>query len=145
MSACPPPGGYPRSTPRKAWYSHQKQHLEGWLAEYNGPGAYNRTTHDGTARDSYQRFRCVAGLLWLAEALGESPDVLRSAVADIDAAGANLSSQCAAFRRAVPWERIEDLLRERKPTPRRRGLHLLRGIVSSGGPVRALLRSSRKE
>lgn len=97
---------------RKSWYRSQKEHLQRWLAEYNGPGAYNRKTHTGTARDFYQRFRCVAGLIWLAEALGEDREVLRSAVADVRASGSNPSSQCAAFRRWVPWIRIEELLAE---------------------------------
>ncbi|MGW4018289.1 hypothetical protein ACWECW_18510 [Rhodococcus ruber] len=101
---------------KKVWYRSQKEHLQGWLAEYNGPGAYNRTTHTGTARDFYQRFRCVAGLIWLAEALGEDPQVLRAAVADVRAAGPNPSSQCAAFRRKVPWPRIEELLADHDRT-----------------------------
>lgn len=101
---------------RKVWYRSQKEHLQGWLAGYNGPGAYNRATYTGTARDFYQRFRCVAGLIWLAEALGEDPLVLRAAVTDVRAAGSNLSSQCAAFRRAVPWTRIEELLAEHART-----------------------------
>lgn len=94
----------------RTWYGSQKEHLHGWLAEYNGPGAYGRRDHHGDARQFYQRFQCVAGLLWLAEALGESPEVLRAAVADIDVAGSRNASQCAAFRRRVPWERIEELL-----------------------------------
>lgn len=97
---------------KKTWYRSQKEHLQGWLAGYNGPGAYNRKTYTGTARDFYQRFRCVAGLLWLAEALGEDPHVLRGAISEVRAAGSNLSSQCGAFRRQVPWTRIEELLAE---------------------------------
>lgn len=27
---------------RNAWYSSQKEHWLGWLAEYSGPGAYGR-------------------------------------------------------------------------------------------------------
>lgn len=100
----------------KARHRSQQEHLLGWLAEYNGPGAYRRKTHTGTARDFYQRFRCVAGLLWLAEALGEDQQILRAAVADVLAAGSNPSSQCAAFRRKVPWTRVEELLAEHDRT-----------------------------
>ncbi|USI91691.1 hypothetical protein [Rhodococcus pyridinivorans] len=105
---------------KKVWYRSQKEHLQGWLAGYNGPGAYNRKTHTGTARDFYQRFRCVAGLLWLAEALGEDSQMLRGAVADVYASGSNPSSQCAAFRRRVPWARIEELLVEHDGTQGKR-------------------------
>jgi len=105
---------------KKVWYRTQKEHLQGWLSQYNGPGAYNRKTFDGTARDFYQRFRCVAGLIWLAEALGEDPEVLRAAVADVRAAGPNPSSQCAAFRRKVPWTRIEELLTAHEHTVKKR-------------------------
>jgi len=49
-------------------------------------------------------------LLWLAEALGEERDVLERAIAAIRAAGPNRSSQCAAFRKVLPWSRIESLI-----------------------------------
>lgn len=99
----------------KVWYTTQKQHLRGWLSEYNGPGAYGRRGHDGDARAFYQRFQCVAGLLWLAEALGEDEATLAAAVDDVVAAGPRAASQCGAFRRRVPWERIESLIAARFP------------------------------
>ena len=109
--------------PSKAWYKHQKQHLDGWLNEYNTPGAYQRARLDGDARDFYQRFRCVAGLLWLAEALGIDDALLRKAVEDVIAAGANPSSQCGAFRKRVPWTLIEPLAAETLAAlPRRSGV-----------------------
>lgn len=86
--------------------SKQKAHLDGWLSEYDGPGAYSRKNPSTSGKTFYNHFRCAPGLLWLAEALGEDPMVLREAVAAIDAAGHNPSSECAAFRRAVPWSRI---------------------------------------
>ncbi|CAM3260289.1 hypothetical protein TSHO111613_13400 [Tsukamurella hominis] len=110
-------------TPSNTWYEHQQQHLDGWLNEYNTPGAYRRTRLDGDARDFYQHFRCVAGLLWLAEALGIDQALLRDAIVDVIAAGANPSSQCGAFRRRVPWTMVEPLAAEQLAAlPRRRGV-----------------------
>ena len=103
-----------------AWYRSQREHLDGWLSQYNGPGAYNRKKPSTSSRQFYNHFRCAAGLLWLAEALGEDPAVLRSAVKSVRAAGKNPSSQCAAFRRAVPWSRIVELV-EAQPKSSRAG------------------------
>lgn len=100
--------GYPGSRP--PWYRSQKEHLIGFVGEYRTPGAYGRAGLDGSARDWYQRFQCAPGLLWLAEALGEEEAVLRRSVEAIDAAGPRAASRCGAFRRIVPWSRIEELL-----------------------------------
>lgn len=89
---------------------NQKGHLDGWLSQYDGPGAYDRKNPSSSGRSFYNHFRCAPGLLWLAEALGEDPQVLQVAVAAIDAAGPNPSSECAAFRRVVPWARIVELV-----------------------------------
>lgn len=101
--------GYPG--PEVPWYRSQKEHLIGFIGDYNGPGAYNRSGFDGTARDWYQRFQCAPGLLWLAEALGEDRETLRAGIEAIRAAGPHSASQCGAFRKVVPWARIEVLLR----------------------------------
>ncbi|WP_163376953.1 hypothetical protein [Dietzia sp. Alg238-R159] len=63
----------------------------------------------------------------MAEALGEEPEVVTSAVAAADAAGPNFTSQCAAIRRVVPWSRIEELigLQHEKPS----GFGLLRRLL----------------
>lgn len=107
--------GYPG--PRRPWYSSQKEHLLGFIGEYGTPGAYGRATFDGTAREWYQRFQCAPGLLWLAEALGEDTAVLQASIDAIRAAGIRPASQCGAFRRIVPWSRIEELIRQ-QPRPR---------------------------
>ena len=96
--------------PRDVWYSSQKQHLLGFWGEYNTPGAYNRKHTDRDAKFAYNHLRCAPGLLWLAEAVGESRTVLERGIDAINGAGPNLSSQCAAFRQVVPWSRIESLI-----------------------------------
>ncbi len=96
--------------PRDVWYSSQKQHLLGFWGEYTTVGAYGRKNTDRDAKFAYNHLRCAPALLWLAEALGEEHDVLEKAVAAIRTAGPNRSSQCAAFRKVVPWSRIESLI-----------------------------------
>lgn len=91
-------------------YSSQKEHLLGFWGEYNTPGAYNRKHTDRDAKFAYNHLRCAPALLWLAEALGEERDVLEKAIAAIRTAGPNRSSQCAAFRKVLPWSRIESLI-----------------------------------
>lgn len=97
---------------RTAWYSSQKEHLAGWLLEYNSSGAYNRTTPSISSKRFYNRFQCAAGLLWLAEALGENTDVLKKAVIAINQAGNRTASRCAAFRKVVPWTRLYELIQD---------------------------------
>ncbi|WP_232715209.1 hypothetical protein [Gordonia metallireducens] len=94
----------------RAWYTSQQEHLAGWLYGYNGPGAYNRANPSTSSKSFYNRFRCAAGLLWLAEALGEDEIQLRNGVNAIRNAGSNPSSQCGAFRKVVPWTRILELV-----------------------------------
>ncbi|MCK0517649.1 hypothetical protein [Williamsia sp. DF01-3] len=92
------------------WYKSQKEHVEGWLGQYNSPGFYNRQSFDRDARFFYTHFKCAAGLLWLAEALGEDPKTVGRAVSAVEAAGKNPASQCGALRRIISWQRIEELI-----------------------------------
>lgn len=120
-----------RFTTHTAWYLDQREHLVGWLSEYNGPGAYGRKNPSTSGKHFYNHFRCVSGLIWLAEALGEDPAVVRQGVERADAGSSNPSSECAAFRRVVPWSRIAELV-ERHPVPEK--------PESEGGFFRGLVR-----
>lgn len=104
----------------KVWYRSQKEHLNGWLRGYNGPGAYGRKHPSTSGKQAYNHLRCAPALLWLAEALGEESEVLERAIDGIRGAGSNPSSQCAAFRRIVPWSRIVELAAAYPPPTRRR-------------------------
>ena len=93
---------------RSVWYRTQKEHLQGWLREYDGPGAYGRK--GGFGRDAkffYNHFQCAPGLFWLAEAAGVADERLRAAVAAVEGAGQNNARQCAALRREIPWAMVE--------------------------------------
>ncbi|WP_238419491.1 hypothetical protein [Gordonia sp. 'Campus'] len=109
-TAQPITDAYESDATARVWYSSQQEHLAGWLSEYNGPGAYNRANPSTSSKHFYNHFRCAPGLVWLAEALGEDELVLRAGVESLRSAGPNPSSQCAAFRRVVPWARIMELL-----------------------------------
>jgi hypothetical protein len=65
---------------REVWYRSQKEHLQGWLDEYGGPGAYGRKNPGQDARFFYNHLRCAAGLMWLAEALGADADQVAAAI-----------------------------------------------------------------
>jgi hypothetical protein len=84
------------------------------MSEAEGPGAYGRKSRNRDARATYNNLRCAPALIWIAEALGEDPGIVRAAVAAADAAGPDSGSQCGAIRKVVPWDRIEGLLEARK-------------------------------
>ena len=100
------------------------------MSTRNAPGAYNRAHPSTSSKHFYNHFRCAAGLVWLAEALGEDELVLRAGVEAIRSAGPNPSSQCAAFRRVVPWARIVELL-GLQPSEIPRGLGVGQKVKSS--------------
>lgn len=103
-------GASDHRTKPDVWYTSQRQHLRGWLREYNGPGAYGRQGYGGDARSVYQRLQSVGALIWLAEALGEEPRVIEAGIDAVRRAGPRGASQCGAFRKVVPWSRIEELI-----------------------------------
>lgn len=98
-----------------AWYDSQKEHWLGWLAEYDGPGAYGRQT--GNSRDAryiYNHIQCAPMLFWLAEAVEIPAGTLEQAFNDIVTAPEKNASQCSAFRKLIPWKMIEARLLERR-------------------------------
>ncbi len=93
------------------WEGRQKQHLLGWLGEYDGPGFYGRANWNRSARFVYNQFQCAAGLLWLAEASGAPRAALLLARKAVLAAGPRNAAQSAAMRRVLPWAAVAALLR----------------------------------
>jgi hypothetical protein len=67
--------------PDAVWYQSQKEHWLGWLAEYDGPAAYNRKTYGGRSDEYvYNHINCPPMLLYLAEAAGVPRSRLSAAV-----------------------------------------------------------------
>lgn len=95
----------------RAWYRDQREHWQGWLGAYDGPGAYGRK--DWASRDAkfiWNHIQCAPMLFWLAEALGLPDSDLDRAYSDILAAPKRNAPQCAALRRVFPWSVIEEAL-----------------------------------
>lgn len=95
----------------RAWYSSQQEHWIGWLSSYHLPGAYKRKdnlpqTH---AKAIYNRLMCPPMVLWLPEAAGVPTPVILAAF-EAAFSTSNHATQCAAIRRNIPWEMIEQQL-----------------------------------
>ena len=92
------------------WWTNQQEHVTSWLNELHGPGACNRKTRGLGAEHMYNHFQCAPSLPWIAEALEEDPAVVQLASAAAAGLGRR-GTQCAAIRRVIPWERINQLAR----------------------------------
>lgn len=115
--------------PAGGWWSSQREHMTVWMGEIAGAGAYGRKSRGSTARQAYNRFQCAPGLLWLAEAVGVPEGAVRAAAGAAGGRG-RPSTQCAAIRRIIPWQMIEERLEvienERRRTNK---VHPRRSIV----------------
>lgn len=102
--------------PRK-WYRTQKEHWIGWLAQYDGPGAYGRRTDVvRDARYAYNHIVEPAMLLYLAKAAGI--DRRRVCAARLAAsATSTLMQASAAIRGEIGWDDIERALWPPRPGP----------------------------
>lgn len=104
--------GLPADPPRRSnvWYLTQKEHWLGWLGEYDGPGAYGRTsTRRRDARYAYNHIVNWQMLEWLIRAAG-ADDATNKAVQAASTHGTMLQEKAAAIRRVVPWESVAVLL-----------------------------------
>ena len=96
-------------------YDSQKAHMVLWCRDQvnaRGKGPYGRTKSNHSARTMYNRFNNPGGLIWMAEALGESTSVIRKAVTAVLIAEStgNKRGRCNVFRAIIPWERIMELM-----------------------------------
>lgn len=88
------------------WYTTQKEHWLGWLAEYDEPGAYRRIS--GQRRDARYAYNHIVEpkmLTWLVEAVGMEPDLVE-AVKRASTEGDTMMACSGAIRRLAPWERV---------------------------------------
>lgn len=91
------------------WYHNQKEHVLGWFASQvtRGAGAYSRSKPNSSARTTYNRLLNPAMPLWIAEALGEDPDIVQKA--GEEALSVPPRSRTATARKVLPWARIAQL------------------------------------
>jgi hypothetical protein len=94
----------------KVWYSTQKEHWLGWLAEYDGPGFYSRVQWDRPAQFAYNHIVCPPMVLWLGEAVGVPEPIVHQARRAALTAGPSLAAMSGAIRRNIPWSLIESRL-----------------------------------
>lgn len=103
---------YELDRPQKtgAWWSSQQEHMVKWFGNQDslGSGAFTRQTANTSAKITYNRLSCPAAFVWMAEALGEDPDVVQAA-ADTARDEPNARKRPGLLRRHLPWERIAEL------------------------------------
>ena len=100
--------------PKEAWTD--------WLTDYDRPGYYRRKEPGLFARQVYTQLKSPWMMLWLCEKLGASENELRAAAAAADQA-VTRAAQAGAFRRVIPWERIQSLLERGSPRALSRKAH----------------------
>ncbi|WP_170339676.1 hypothetical protein [Ruegeria arenilitoris] len=102
----------------RAWYANQKEHWIGWLADYEGPGAYVKVPNGNVAAENvYRRMVCTPAIFWLvvqSASIGRTATqaLVTSILADPNAAMARHS---AWIRRTVPWDSVQSALLNRAP------------------------------
>jgi len=103
-------------------YSYDIQHTTLWFASQVGTStvAYEHKTQNRSARRTYNHYRNMHALLWIAAIMGENDETLRMAKNAMEAAYnpsknniSNLTSQCGAIRKIIPFDRIMELWRAR--------------------------------
>ena len=104
-------GEYRRGTP---WYTSQRQHMVGWFRAQTttGSGDYSRNTPNHSARRAYNRILNAGSLLWINEALGQDPDLVRQA-AEAAALEREYRRRCRIVREYLPWDRVVELAKAR--------------------------------
>jgi len=75
---------------------------------YGGPGYYERKNWNRDAEFVYNHIVCPPMVLWLGEASGISPILVRKAKKAALSAKPTLPAQSAAIRRVISWVSIEE-------------------------------------
>jgi len=91
-------------------YRTQKAHWLGWLDSKSTTGTYQRK--DAPERDSkyvYNHIMEPKMLLWLISASGVQPELVERAKEEASAKK-SMASSCAAIRKVVPWQALEQTL-----------------------------------
>lgn len=76
-----------------------------------GTGKFTRQAPNASARTTYNRLMCPAAFVWMAEALGEEPAIVKAA-ADAARAEPNARKRSGLLRAHLPWTRISELVRQ---------------------------------
>lgn len=96
-------------------YPNQKAHMILWFLSQEGTGGkgYTRNKGNSSSMEAYNRLLNPGALIWMVDALGEDPAVIRQAAdAATEAEKVNYRGRCAAFREVIPWARIDELIHD---------------------------------
>lgn len=98
----------------KGGYETHRDHWIRWLKEYDGPGYYGRCDWNVDARAVYQRLANGRMIVWLSEAAGEDPKLIRRAIAAMKRHGnGRKQTEAKIVRSHLPWEQVAALIFER--------------------------------
>ncbi|WP_316195152.1 hypothetical protein [Bradyrhizobium sp. SZCCHNRI3052] len=94
----------------KGSYETHQDHWIAWLKGYDGPGDYGRADWEVDARAVYQRLNNGHMIVWLNEAAGEDPQLIRQTISKLRQAGPAKQTRAAVARSFLPWDRAAMLL-----------------------------------
>lgn len=108
---------YEQHHPQKqgAWYSSQREHMVSWFRSQStlGSGKYTRSTPNRSAKTTYNRLLSPGGLIWISDALGADPALVKHA-AEAAIAEPEYRKRCAVIRAVLPWALIAELAEEQE-------------------------------
>jgi hypothetical protein len=101
-------------------YTSHKEHWQGWLWEYDGPGGYNRRVPKQPRSQAYifSHLHNAPMMLWLAEAAGVNPALIEKADRvmrrlAIEPSPSSAVRDAAAFRKVIGWHLVASALADR--------------------------------
>ncbi len=99
---------------KNAWWTSQKEHMITWFSVQDtlGSGHFSRRKPNRSAQVAYQRLQCPGALIWMAEALGETPETIVQTVEALYAEP-NIRRWSGMVRAHIPWKRIAALAAEK--------------------------------
>lgn len=119
-------GGYAQDcgTDYTNWfYTSEREHMVCWFRAQTtkGSGSYTRSTPNHSAKRTYNRLMNATSVLWIGEALGIDPDILKAAVQELKKEK-DYRRRPAIVRRHIPWDTIAPLAQEKMPRRRTKKL-----------------------
>ena len=100
-----------------------------------GAGAFTRMEGNRSAMLAYNRLLNAGALVWIADALGENPDVIKKAAEEAaKAEKINYRRRCSAFRAIIPFSRIIELYKQPAGWRYDKALLRLIGFDAAGYP-----------
>ena len=89
------------------WWNSQREHMSKWFDSQatTGSGAFSRQRPNRSARTTYNRLQHAEGIIWIAEALGVSSEIVQRA-ADAAIKEPNRKKRPKIVRDHLPWSLV---------------------------------------